>query len=266
MNESVPTEIAEEVTEVVTLEQDSPIGETPEPIEEPQPKPVDSGFIDFDQLPDEHRDKVKMRIDSDFRKNKELERKAQEYERKLREMEAKMAESAKPQEVAPPTQDDWYEDPEAAKQKQQAYADSITAKSQWEHEQKLREQRVKDAEMQEQVRIQNELFEKAKSAGIEENKLRYSAAVLMNSGIAEDTAKFLVSHDYAPQLINHLAENPVELQTIASLNAYEVGVKLNDMANAYKPKKRSSAPAPDAPIRGNTVESEDPLLKGAKIF
>lgn len=248
-------------------EQEREAGEKDSPQErEVQPKP-DSGYIDFEVLPEEHRDKVRMRIDSDYRKLKEAERKAADAERKVREFERKLADQQKPKEVTAPTADDFIDDPEAALKKQNEHAEYIAKQKDWEYAKQKSEQLEKAEMAKESARIQNDLFQKAKSAGIDENELRYSAAVIMQSQISDEAANYLVEHDYAPQIINHLAKNPVEMEAIANLNPYQVGVKLNQIAETYQPRKRSSAPAPDDPIVGSGVDvSENPLLKGSKIY
>lgn len=233
---------------------------------EAEPKP-DSGYIDFDSLPEEHRERVKMRIDGDYRKLKEMERKQAEADRKARELEEKLNELNKPREVQAPTADDFIDNPEEAQRRMAQYTDYLAQQKDWEYQKKLHEQKLAEQKAMEAARVQNEVFTKAKNAGIDENELRYSAAVLMQSGIGDSTADYLLQHEYAPQLINQLAKNPVELQVIANLSPYQVGAKLDQMASAFKPNRTSRAPAPDDPIMGAGVDAnEDPLLKGSTIL
>jgi hypothetical protein len=253
----VDQEVSQEV-EAVEVEQAEP---------EAEQKKGDASYIDYNELPDTVRDKVKMRIDSDFKKLKSLERQHQDVARKAKELEDKLAEAAKPKEVPPPSPDDWYSDSEQAQKKLQAHIESVRSQTQWDYEKQQREQ-LRQAELMEQsVRKQNELFEKAKNAGINQDKLRYSAAVLMQNRIDDNVANYIVEHEFAPQLINYLAENPVEVQAISAMSPFQVGVKLNDIAKAYRPKKVSNAPEPDSPIRGSGVNiGDNPVLKGSRIF
>lgn len=261
MSESLQ-DLEPEVLETEAVEQEVAQPE----VEESKRKP-DTSYIDYDELPETVRDKVKMRVDSDYKKLKKLERERAEEARRIRELEEKLAEANKPREVAPPTADDWYNDPELAQRRLQEHIESVKSQQNWDFEKQRREQ-LKQAELaQESARKQNELFDKARNAGINENELRYSAAVLMQSQISEDLANHLIEHDYGPQLINHLAKNPLELQTIANLSPYQVGVKLAEMSKTFKPNKVSRAPEPDDPITGSGVSiNENPVLKGSRIF
>jgi len=226
----------------------------------------ESGYIDFDQLPEEHRDKVRTRIDADFRKNKEYERQLKAEKERTRKMEQELLELRKPREVQRPSEDLWISDPEQAQKQLDQYENSIRDSQKWEYEKQQQEASWKqESEKERFERIEN-VRQRATAAGIDSQKLAY-AAMVVDRTLPQDLQGFLVGHEYAPQLINRLAENPVELQELASLSPIEAGVKLDRMASAYAPKRQSSAPPPDDTLKGGPA-SDNPygsLLKGSTI-
>lgn len=228
-----------------------------EEVEASPVKEEDSSFIDFDSIPEEHRPKLKTRINADFRKIKDLERKEADARRKIREYEEKMAELSKPREVSPPTPEDWYSDPDGAAEKMNAYAESKAKQSEWTMQQQQRQQ-ASQAEIERETRARFEEFGKrAEKAGVKPERLA-TAAMILDKALPPEHQNYLVEHEYGPQLINALASDPVELADLANLSAYQVGVKLDKMAAAFRRKTKSSAPPPDEPIKGSGVSAKDP--------
>lgn len=224
---------------------------------EPAKKVEDSSFIDFSVIPEEHRGKVQSRINADFRKLKDAERKYQETTRKLREYEQKLAEASKPAEVTPPTPDDWYADPDAAQKRMQAYADSMAKSREWQLQQEQRQSALQ-AEIEREKREQFESFgRRAQEVGIKPERLA-TAALILDKALPSEHQRYLLEHEFGPQLINALASDPVELAELANLSAYQVGVKLDKMSAAFRKKTKSNAPPPDEPIKGTGVAAKDP--------
>lgn len=255
-------ETTQDVSETVDQEVDQEADQ--EAIEE-KPK---SGYIDYNVLPEDVRDTVKMRVDGDFRKIKEAERREREYQKKMEEYEQKLSELNKPKEVDQPTEDDWLDDPERAKKKQDAYIDFIRKDADWQKQSELRQQQVAVERSKQQKEKLDTFVSKSESVGINQHELGYAASVVQ-SELGEDVQDFLVSHDHGPQLLMHLAKNPMELKEIASLNPYQVGAKLDNLAKAFKPARVTKAPPPDDPIQGSGVDSREEyngLLKGAQFL
>lgn len=226
-----------------------------------------SGFIDFQELPEGVRDNVKMRVDSDFRKIKEQERKFAEYQKKLDDYEKKLAELNKPKEVAPPTPDDWYADPEKAQARQADYNNYVQSQAEYNAKQQLQEQQQQAVEAAKRQERLDSFVQRSESAGINQNELGYAANVAQ-SALDDSTQSFLMEHEYGPQILVHLAKNQMELQELASLNPYQVGVKLESIAKGFKPTKVTKAPPPDEPIVGTGVSNPDAyngMLKGSTI-
>lgn len=267
MSEEVEMQEEEQPQEVEAVEQESQEEQQEVIAEAPEEKPK-SGFIDYNLIENEEvRETVKMRNNADFRKLKEAERKQAEYEQKLKEYEQKLAEINKPREVQPPTPDDFYNDPEKAQKQLQEYQEFVAKNSEWSMQEKMREQAQQEQIARQQAERQQAFLTRATSAGINEQELGYAASVVAPQ-IGDDVATYLMDHDYGPQILKQLANNPMELQEIASLNPYQVGVKLDKMAKAYKPNKVSKTPPPDEPIQGSGVDAKEdyPILKGATFL
>lgn len=256
-------EIREEIQET-PVEQAEVITNEPQELQEEKPK---SGYIDYNALPEDVRDTVKMRVDGDYRKLKGFEKKESEWQRERQEYEQKLAEINKPREVSPPTADDFYNDPDAAEQKLNAYNEFVGKQAEWNTQEKLKEQQHQEQIARQQAERQQAFMKRTESAGINEHELGYAASVAAPA-LGQDTQSYLMEHEYGPQILMQLAKNPVELQELASLSPYQVGVKLDKIAKAFKPTKVTKAPPPDDPIRGAGVDSSDdyPILKGAKFL
>lgn len=257
-------EIDEEVVETES-EQETEVEE--EIKEEPK---HDSGYIDFDSLEQklgkDEAAKIRNRINEDFRKSKEREREMQELNRKVEELRAKELELKKPQEIKPPTQDDWLEDPEKAQAQQLKWAESQTQLMEWQKEQKSREEAVQRAQQEAQQRQYEEYSSRAKNAKIDQAQLNYANGVVAEglklSQYGPHVADFLLRHEYGPQLVSKLAADQTAMIEVASLPLQEAVVKLDRMSDQFKRKTTSKAPPPDDPIRGSGAIPKDEELEG----
>lgn len=266
MSESVN---AEEQDDLVNIQDDPAPVEVPAepepPAEEPEVK-SDSSYLDFSVVPEEHRKTFEMRTNADYRKIKTLERKQNEALKKLKDYEDKLAEASKPQDVALPSTDDWYNDPDAAQARMQAALEAKANSAKWEAEQQQRQQQYQ-AEIEKQKVERFESFaQRAGKAGMKPERLA-TAAMVLDKALPEDHQQYLIDHEYGPQLLNALASDPVELADLANLSPYQVGVKLDKMSQAFRKKTKSNTPPPEDPIQGNAVNTDEygGLLQGSKF-
>lgn len=238
--------------------------------------PLDeSGYIDFKALEEkvgkDEAHRIQSRINADFRKNKEAERKWQEAEQKRHELEQRLHEIEKPKEVAPPSSDDFLDDEESAQQKLQQYLDSQAKMREWESEKQRREQELQQSQLQAQQEKTKKYEERLKLAKLDEQQLRYSEQVVAKSLQYNPNAQMigdaLLTHDYGPQIVQKLASDAVLLQELASLSPVQAGVKLHELSQQFVPKRKSSAPEPDRPMRGGASRNQgsDPWLNGAQF-
>ena len=255
---AIEQEVGQELESAEQIEQET------ESLEQEPSKPT--GYIDYNVLPDEVRETVKMRVDGDFRKLKESERKQKEYEQKLKEYEEKLAEFQKPKEVLPPDPDDAYYDPEKFKAQYDAHQNYLKSQTEWQVKEQLKQQQEAEKQRLASQERQNNFLKKTDSAGISHHELGYAAAIVAPQ-VTPELESYILDHEFGPQLLVQLGKNPMELQEIASLNPIQAGVKLEAMAKAFKPTKKTSAPPPDDPIQGSGVGIDDyPALKGSKIL
>lgn len=230
-----------------------------------------STYIDIESIEDEKlRKQIDARIKKESREKHERERKYQEElkaeRERIRKMEEELLTLKKPKEVEPPTPDDFYNDFEAASKRQQEWMESQKATLQYNQEQQEREQRLQAEQQRKALERVQKYEEKVKLAGIDRRELGYAENVVAQSGISQEVANYLLDHPNGPQLVMHLAKNPIETQEIASLNPFQVGEKLNQLAAKFQPNRKSKAPPPDDPIKSTSaVKEESPWLKGAKF-
>lgn len=251
------------------------VNEEEDQSEEEEVRPEESGYIDFKALEEkvgkDEAHRIQSRINADFRKNKEAERKWQEAEQKRQELEQKLHELEKPKEVVPPSSDDFLDDEEAAQQKLQQYLDSQSKIKEWESEKQRREQELQQAQLQAQQEKAQKYEDRLKAAKLDEQQMRYSEQVvaksLQHNPNAQMIGDALLTHDYGPQIVQKLASDAVLLQELASLSPIQAGVKLHELSQQFVPKRKSSAPEPDRPIRGGASrnKSSDPWLNGAQF-
>jgi len=228
---------------------DTPEEDAPKVEEEEKPA---SGYIDFNELPENIRPVVESRIKEATRKEKEFERKEAEYRRKLDAFEEKELERSKPKEVVAPTPEDFYNDPDKAAKQMTDWQESVKKSTEWDAQ---NQQRLNQAEATrkeaEQQRIQS-FYGKVSKAGLEQNKVA-EAANNISTKVSNDTAEYIVNHAYAPQIILALDSNPELAAEVANLSPFEVGEKLNDLAKTFKPKTKSNAPKPVSSTKGAGV-------------
>ena len=259
---SEPTDSEQEVVNTDTQESLS------EPtIEEIATKKTEDGYIDFNTLSDDIRPTVEARIKADSRIKTELKRKAEEAERQRLELEKKLLEATKPKEAQAPTADDFYRSPEDAAKMQEAFVQNSVAQKEYEFKREQLAQQEQQAQIEKAQATRQQLFDRAKSAGIDSGELDMATNIVAQQlSTNTELQWFIAEHELAPQLIVHLARNPMDLQTLATTSTFAVGEKLNEMARPFKPTRKSSVPPPDDPITGSGVDAnKDPWLQGATI-
>lgn len=236
-------------------DQESPQGE----LNQEQAKPDGNDKIDFEALPEEFRESVKGRIGHYHRELKTLESKsAKELKAKdaeLREIKAKLLEMQKPKEVALPTEDDFLADPAAAQQRINDHIESRTQMADWERQNKQYEEELQ-RQQQEAFKIKVQAFsERAINSGFDANQMAFAENGVANalaavSPHAQAIGDYLLSHNYGPQLVKELHDNPAVLNEIASLDAMSAGVKLHELSKKFEPNLQSKAPDPVEPLNG----------------
>ena len=232
----------------------------PQPAEQQQEAPKEfDGYIDFDKWDDVKPEQVRERLDRETRIKREQDRKLQQAEAERKKLEKELLELRKPVKVERPSSDLSISDPDEFERQLNAYEQSILSTKDYEFEQRKLEERDKqEAQRQQQERI-GKFNERAQSAKLDMQKVSMAAGIAMQQ-LPENMHGYLADHQYGPQLLVRLAENPMEMQELASLgqiNPYEAGVKLNQIAETFKRSTTSNAPPPDDPVKGSGVQPTD---------
>ena len=256
-------ESVEEVEDEVLDDQE----ESQEEVQQEEKPKHRSNHIDFKSLPPDIVEKVRPRIDEDFRKIKDYERQTKDAQRRIRELEDQILETKKPKEVQMPSADLAITDPEEFTRRQSAFSESIRATAQYEYEQQQRQALLKQEQQREANEQVRDFEERAKSSGVDVGQAAMAAQIAMQS-LPQELHGFLAMHDQAPQLLVRLASNPTEMQELATLSPVEAAVKLDRMAQSFKKSTKSKAPPPDEPLKGGAVPKKDQyggLLEGGGI-
>jgi hypothetical protein len=259
MNESVTTE-AEEVEETEDVQ-----------APEAQPKP-NSRYIDFDSLEQKlGKDEAKLiqdRINEDFKKRKEIETRAERDRREKQELEARLLELEKPQVLTPPTSNDFIDDEDAANKRLEAYTASISAAKDWEQKQAQQEAKLKAQQLEVEQKRQMSFLERAKNAQIDNTRLGIAAHVV-SGALPDQVSEFLVDHEYGPQIVDKLSSDTAALQELASLNAIEAGLKIEELSKQFKQRTESTSPPPVDPLSGGGSPAPGPydsIIGGGNFF
>ncbi len=253
--------MSDENVEALENEEDLPGGEAEET---PEPPKSPSTYIDFDKWDQVKPEQVRARIDLDTREKREFERKAKEYERKVKEYEDKLREYEKPKEVKPPPVDLAYENQEEYARQNQAYVESQRKQAEWEAKEAARQAQTKAQQEQEHAKRIGDFVSRGSKAGLDQAKLVYAAQIVVPQ-LNEQLQDFITDHDYGPQILDKLANNPMEVSELANLNPIQAGLKLDRMAEAFKRSRKSNAPPPDDPIQGSGLSRQERGPKGARF-
>jgi hypothetical protein len=243
------------MSEAQALENESQdAGKKDEPVEQLN-QPEFNGYIDYDSevwkaAPEEVRTQSRQRIDKDSREKAELKRKLEEQAAKLAELKAAQLEAQKPKEVDPPDKDLAVTNPDEFDRRLEAYQAATRKSLEWE-QQKLAHEQQQQAENERVLQQKVNAFqERARSASIGQQELQMAEAMVANSLKDQAIAQYILGHEQGPQILMHLAKNPLELQSIVSLNTPMAGAKLDRVADKYRSKVISEAPPPDDPVKG----------------
>ena len=238
-----------------------------EPETEDKPKADESTFLDFDDPKSITPDRVKARVNADYRKLAQQAKELERYRREERERKQKEFEATKPKEVPLPTEDDFLDDPVAAQQKQQAAIEAAQKAAEWN----AQKAQMDEAEAAEQRQAQQQLvsgfLERSQAAGISQAAISTAGAIVDQAGISPTLADYLMGYEQGPQVVKYLADNAQALSDIVNAPNELVAVeKIQRLAGKLNKKTVSTAPPPAAPLNGAGVRTDNTyggLLDGA---
>lgn len=162
-----------------------------------------------------------------------------------------------------PPMPDAFDDDFEAKVKQRdeaiiAQANYNASNQAYLQQQQLHQQQAAQAAQAEQDKALISYANKATDLGIKQDELNAAANTVAQYGLSNELVMHIVKDSDGPLITKHLAANPLDGHTLASMSPYLVGQFLSDIkakASALKPKK-SSAPAPAESLSGNGVDPE----------
>ena len=252
----------DEAVEDVVIE----TGEEPEvEAKEPESKEPEApeGFISKeDAQKDINRQHKKFRDEERARKKVEAEAERLRTERD--ELKAKTSDV-----TVPPPPDPYSEN----------YADEIRARDEAiqqkaAHDVEVAQNEAAQARVAEQAKNDEQaaLEEKVRSfdaatiqLGLQPGDVKKAADTVINYGISETLEDVIIEDPEGPLLVAYLASNPVELESLNGMSAYQLFNTLGELkakASTLKPQTSQAPPPPDILEGGGGGDIEDPALKG----
>lgn len=227
-----------------------------------QDKP--NSYLDFEKLPEDVRPKVKERVGELTRKYHDTDRDLQAERKRRQELEQQLLEREKPKEVAQPSADTAIDDPEE-------FSRQLAAREQYlrdlaDHDAKIKAITQAEEAKQKQLSEQrvSQYQKRAAALAVDNAKLVQSENIVGSVLRSQEVANFLLDHKYGPQLAIHLAENPSELYSVASMAPMDAAIQLENISRRFNKPTNTPGPDPHDTISGRGApEKENPLLKGA---
>ncbi len=232
---------------------------------ENQPTETPEGFISLDKHQKDVNTQHKRFRDEERGRIKQKER-ADRLQQRLDELEAERNQVEIP--PIPDRFDDKYQEKlerrDAAIRKQ---AENDAKTSQVEAERKKQQETAQaesDAALQERVK---QFDKNMVDHGLNPADTKAAADQLVEYGLSEHLEDALLDDPDGPLFVQYLAQNPVELDGLANMSAYQLVRHLDgdirQRAQLLKPKTSDAPPPPDVPDGGGAPETKDWWEKGA---
>ena len=200
-------------------------------------------------------------------KAREAKREAEELKRQLEEVKAKIPQAARP-------------DIPVVDQYSETYAEDLARRDEairqanaYDLEQASQQRQKEDAAAA-SARKQQEDFAKTVSAyndratklGVSEAELQAAGNAVVDFGIDDQVASFILGDDQGPLITKYLAKNPLELETLSQLDpmnaAIRIQTEIKQKASALG-VKTLTAPKPVETLNGSGVPLKERGPKGA---
>lgn len=217
-----------------------------------------------------NQDAVQRAINKQHAKYREEERKRKALEKELEEMRAKLPKEPEAPEI-PPIPDPYDENyEELVRARDEALLNKVkydvAQEASLAQQQKLEDE--KQAKRQEEIQaLVTNYDNKAKSFGLDVQEVHKAGKAIVDYGINDQLAEFLLADDDGPLLTQYLASNPRELDELRSMPITQASIyvhtKIREDAKGLKPKQ-TQAPDPAPSLSGNGVGDMLPdVIKGA---
>jgi hypothetical protein len=202
---------------------------------------------------------------------KEAERNAEASEERANKLEARLQKLEQGDDpVIPPPVDPYADDYE---EKTRERDDAITRKAQFDSQQKFAADQVtrtqEDKVQADQTRIDGLVTEyngRAVKLGLDASEVERAGETVVQYGISQDLATFILGDEEGPLITKYLAANPLELDALSRMSPMQAAIRVNaeirTKAASLKPQI-SQAPEPTEVLSGRGApEGSDPWLSG----
>ena len=197
------------------------------------------------------------------RKREEAERKLEEAERKLAATDSKTVTVPDMPDLFDPDYDNKVKARDEAL-RAQAEANAIKALELKNAEQAMQQQAEKEREKI--TGYISAMYDKAEKLGIKKDDLRQADDMVATFIKDPQLATFIISHDNAAQIINHLASNISELEQISKMNSIQAAAHIVTnvlpSANDFKPAIPSTPDPLEIPNGKPGGDKKSPYLEG----
>jgi hypothetical protein len=233
--------------------------------EEAEEQKIPEGFVPIEQNQQEVN-KQHRKFRDEERARIKLEKELEETRQRLAKIEAESVDLTIP--PAPdPYSESYAEDMKARDEKIQQVADHNARTANAEAEQAQRQKEAEQAREAEEQQLAENFFAKSDQLGLKREQTQNAAKTLIDYDIPDYLVNSILKDEEGPLIAAHLANNPIELESMDGMSALEQANYLNTTirpkASLLKPK---TSKAPDPPITldgGGVQETEDPLIQGA---
>lgn len=201
---------------------------------------------------------------------REAKRETDDLRRQLEETKAKI-----PQQVAPVVPDlpDPYDDDYTIRVTERDNA--IRASAQFDANARLQHEQQQLTQQAAQQKVQDAYTktvgtysDRAKTLGMTQEELQVANNTVGQFGIDSNVANFIMQDDQGPLITKYLAENPMEMERLNSLDPMSASVRIateiKAKASALGNKQRT-APNPAETLQGNGVPAKERGPSGAKF-
>lgn len=209
--------------------------------------------------------KLQERLDKLTAEKYEAKRQAAELEAKLKELESKSAQTALPDDLAPPTlpEDTWDVEQMREYHKQMIeYSRKVAAHEARNALQSTEQQRSQQARQQEQSKVVQGFAQRALQSGISIEQLEAAGTGLVNAGLAPELQMLIMEDEAGPQIAMHLARNPELAAEVLSLPPTKAAIKLATTVKAAAvagKAKVTQAPDPIPSGKAGSMRERDPF-------
>lgn len=199
----------------------------------------------------------------------EERQRAEQYARELEEIKKKIPQDERPD--VPPMPDPY--DPDFAEKvkardqrilEQAQYDARKAAESEFQYQQ---HQRQLYEQQQKQLEREKSFIERSEKLKVSQEELgRAVQTVAQLGGIGKDASDYVMEDTLGPQIVMYLAENPQEVEIIASLPPTKAAVYIETgIKSRLGSKKVSPAPEPPDHLSGKGAAEKDRGPKGARF-